>query len=78
MSQNVNFSPIRNPANEERVFVYRVAPTVQTLGYDQRAVGKGPSNPRWNKDPTKVPSTRLLATSNIVTLNFDDVVSPKS
>ncbi|ETI24823.1 hypothetical protein G647_04193 [Cladophialophora carrionii CBS 160.54] len=74
MSQNVNFSPIRNPANPERVFVYRVAPTVQTLGYDQRTVGKGPANPRWNKDPTKLPSTRLLAASNIVTLNFDDVV----
>jgi len=37
-------------------------------------VGKGAINPRWNKDPTILPSTRLLAASNIVALNFDDVV----
>ena len=78
MAQVVAFSPIRNPANPDRVFIYRVAPKVHTLSYDQRALHKGVAAPRWNKDPLGddgVPSTQLQGDSNIVTLLFDDVVS---
>ncbi|KAM0426070.1 hypothetical protein ACHAPT_008701 [Fusarium lateritium] len=74
MAQNVNFAPVRNPANPDRAFIYRVAPEVCTLGYDQRAINRGIAAPRWNKSPDVVASTLLAATGNIVTLKFDDVV----
>lgn len=76
--QNVAFSTIRNPANRERVFIYRVAPQDCTLSYEQRAIHKGISAPRWNKSPGAsdgVPSTLMRGDSNVVTLIFDDVVS---
>ncbi|VUC25608.1 unnamed protein product [Clonostachys rosea] len=76
-AQHVAFSAIRNPANPDRVFIYRVAPKDNTLSYEQRAIHKGVSAPRWNKNPNGkggVPSTTLNGTSNIVTLIFDDVV----
>lgn len=75
--QHVAFSPIRNPANPDRVFIYRVAPTEHTLSYEQRAIHKGISAPRWNKNPSAtdgVASTILRGDSNVVTLSFDDVV----
>lgn len=75
--QYVAFSPIRNPVNRDRVFIYRIAPKEHTLSYEQRAIQKGISAPRWNKNPTAndgVPSTVLRADSNIVALVFDDVV----
>jgi hypothetical protein len=77
-AQNVAFSAIRNPANRERVFIYRVAPQDCTLSYEQRAIHKGVSVPRWNKNPDAsdgVPSTRMRGDSDVVTLVFDDVVS---
>lgn len=77
-AQNVAFSAIRNPANRERVFIYRVAPQDCTLSYEQRAIHKGISAPRWNKNPDAsdgVPSTRMRGDSDVVTLVFDDVVS---
>jgi hypothetical protein len=77
-AQNVAFSAIRNPANRERVFIYRVAPQDCTLSYEQRAIHKGVSAPRWNKNPDAsdgVPSTRMRGDSDVVTLVFDDVVS---
>ncbi|CVL11706.1 hypothetical protein FPRO06_13013 [Fusarium proliferatum] len=72
-SQHVAFSAVRNPANRDRVFIYRVAPNDHNLSYEQRAIHKGISAPRWNKNP-EVPSTILRGESNIVTLIFDDVV----
>lgn len=75
--QYVGFSTIRNPANPNRVFIYRVAADNSTLCFEQRAIQKGVSAPRWNKTPTAegVPSTTLRGDSNIVTMIFDDVVS---
>lgn len=87
MSQEAAFAPVRNPANPDRVFIYRVAPGVHTLSYDQRALHKGVAAPRWNKNPSDtdqddaetpgapgVPSTLIRGDSNIVSLVFDDVV----
>lgn len=76
-AQNVSFSAIRNPVNPERVIIYRIAPGIQTLSYEQRAIHKGVSAPRWNKTPdpdTGIPSPILLAASHLVTLVYDDVV----
>lgn len=87
MSQEAAFAPVRNPANPDRVFIYRVAPSVHTLSYDQRALHKGVAAPRWNKNPTDteqddsqppgVLSTLIRADSNIVSLVFDDVVGTR-
>lgn len=70
-------SAIINPANPERVQLFRVAAKTHTLGFEQRPLsGKGVVN-IWqsNTDPVKVPSPVLLAPSAIVTLAFDDLVS---
>lgn len=51
MAENVDFSPMRNPANPDRIFIFRIAPKDNTLSYEQRAIHKSISAPRWNKNP---------------------------
>jgi hypothetical protein len=70
-------SAIINPANPERVQLFRVAEKTHTLGFEQRPLsGKGTFN-IWesNREPEKLPSPVLLAPSAMVTMAFDDLVS---